>query len=231
LVINSVTIDWPLFIGESVRALQFTATLGLVLGVGATTVADILFLSFLKDLRISVEESSILKVVSQITWLGIALLLLADGLLYFGMPNLLAVPAHAAGLLLIAVIAANAIFLNLFVAPKLVRISFGEVKAPLVRDLLFVRRFAISLLAVSLVSWYSLFVVYFLGDVLYSLSDIATVYIGVVLVTLLLSWYYGKSIGKQKTRRTYRKTEPRTPQAERKSGKEGSPENEENQTT
>jgi len=172
LVASTSTLDWAFHVGEIMPILQFIVTLGLILGVGGTTIVDLLFFSFLKDLRISVEESSVIRTVTQVVWVGLAILLFSNSILYVGFPGLLANSAHRASIFVLAIILANAVFLNLLVAPNLVKISFKKTRERRPGELRFLRRFSFTLIAVSLVSWYALFVVYFLGNTSASLSSI-----------------------------------------------------------
>jgi hypothetical protein len=66
---------------------------GVVIGFGGAVVTDRLFFHFLRDLRISRQESVVLKYVSQIIWAGIALIFLTGTLLFIpSASELLAAP-------------------------------------------------------------------------------------------------------------------------------------------
>ncbi len=182
IVAYSSTFNWVGFVDLYIHPLQFIATLGMILGVGGTTIADILFFVFLKDLKISSDESTVLKTIGQVTWVGLALLVLASFALYATHPTLLLMSAaHKASVLLLLVILVNAVFLHLMVTPQLVHISFGGEHDHTSGELRFLRQFSFALLTVSIISWYTLFVVYFLGDTLPSLSSIVASY-GVLLL-------------------------------------------------
>lgn len=131
---------------------------GLALGLGAATLADIFFFKFIKDFRISHEEAAILNTLSQIIWLGLALLMLSGIGLYLANAEAL---NHSSKflvkLVVVGVILVNGMFLNLMIAPRLVQISFGGPHAHVPGELTRLRRIAFALGAISMTSWYSAF--------------------------------------------------------------------------
>src|SRR3989344_2423105 len=135
--------------------------LGVALGLGGATIADIFFFKFLKDFRISEWEAETMHTLSQIIWFALALLILTGLALYLPEAEELNRSAKfLVKMIVVAVIIVNGAFLNLLVAPKLVKISFHERHRHEAGELHHIRRIAFALGAVSIVSWYSAF---FLG--------------------------------------------------------------------
>lgn len=186
---------------QSSRPLIVMAYLaGLALGVGGATFSGVFFFKFLKDLKISHEEASILQTVSQVLWLGLGLVVIGGvGLL------LMAVTAGAissqllSAALVLGVVIVNGAFLNLKVTPHLVHISFGDDqhKNPQ-EELQRERRIAFALNAVSIVSWYFLLVLTAWTTLPFSLAVIILAY-GLVLIAAtvasqVLERYFGRQL-------------------------------------
>lgn len=147
--------------------------LGVVLGLGGATISDVLFFRFLKDLRISQFEANTLRSVSQVIWFGLAILIVSGlGLYLPHAAELGESPKLLVKMIVVAVIIVNGAFLNLFIAPRLVRISFwdGDPRPP--SEPKKIRRLAYALGAVSIVSWYSAFI---LGLMRSSPADFETI--------------------------------------------------------
>ena len=189
LTAYSTTFNWVGFFDSHAIMVRFIAVLGIILGVGGTTIVDLLFYKFLQHLKISVEESEILAFISQVVWMGLALLVLADTILYGTHPELLGLAVHQAGLCILGITLVNALFLNLLVTPQLVHISFGGVHDHTSGELRFLRQFSFALLSVSLVSWYALLAVYFWSEVPQSLSSIFAMYGLSLLLALVFTQF------------------------------------------
>lgn len=172
---------------------------GLALGVGGATLSDVFFVKFLKDLKISHEEASILQTVSQVLWLGLGLVVISGVGLYF----ITATAAYSsnqflAGAVAVAVIVVNGAFLNLKVTPHLVHISFGDDphKTPQ-EELQRERKVAFGLSAVSLVSWYSLLVLTAWTELPFSLPAILLAYIGLLIAAVAVSQVLERRFGRK----------------------------------
>lgn len=133
--------------------------LGLSLGLGAATMGDIFFFKFLKDLRISEREADTLRSVSQVVWFGLALLVISGvGIVLTDAELYLASAKFLTKMFVILVIILNGAFLNLYITPKLVHISFGDDHEHFSGELRHERGLAFASGAISVVSWYSAFV-------------------------------------------------------------------------
>ena len=131
----------------------------MAIGLGSATITDLFFFKFLKDYRISHEESDVLNMISQVIWFAIGLAVIT-GVGVF-LPNAQAYlenPKFILKVIVVGVIILNGALLNLYLAPKLLKITFHE--EPKHKDgvLVRARRLAFVLGPVSIVSWYSAFV-------------------------------------------------------------------------
>ena len=142
--------------------------LGVMLGLGGATIVDIFFFKFLKDFRISKWEADVMHILSQVIWFALALLALTGISLYLPEAEELNQSANfLVKMIIVAVIIINGALLNLLVAPKLVKISFSEKLEYQSRKLRHKRKIAFALGAVSIVSWYSVFI---LGMLIHKIS-------------------------------------------------------------
>ncbi len=124
------------------------------IGLGGATVSDILFFGFLRDGKISDKERETLRTLSRIIWTAITFIVITGIALY--LPATARLGASSKFLLkvvVVAVIIVNGSFLHFFIAPKLTQIAFTATGAH--RRL---RRIAFALGSISIVSWYSAFI-------------------------------------------------------------------------
>ena len=139
---------------------------GLVLGLGGATISDIMFFKFLRDLKISKFEKNVLHAFSQIIWLGLGILLFSGFSLYLPRAEEL---NHSSKFLVkalvVLIIIINGSFLNLFISPKLTSIPFKKSFLKLKSKNLFYRHLAVALGSISVVSWYTAFVLGMLKSV------------------------------------------------------------------
>jgi uncharacterized membrane protein len=161
---------------------------GVALGLGGATIADIFFFKFLRDFKISEWEADILHTLSQIIWFALAILLLSGaGLYVLDAAALSANVKFIAKMTAVLVIIANGALLNLLIAPKLVKISFGEAHAHMAGELRHIRKIAFALGAISLVSWYAAFLFGFLADVSLGATSLFGAYAGALALAVLAS--------------------------------------------
>lgn len=176
------------FLRNAHTSLALLHGLAVAVGVGSATITEVLFMRFLKDFRISEEEAGTLKAVSQFIWLALAIIMVSGAGLYLPeAARLLATPKFLAKMVIVGILIVNGAFLNLWIAPRLIRISFGERHEYMVGELRRTRRLAFALGAVSLASWYSVFVLGFLRSFPLSLPIILSIYIGVVASAIFMS--------------------------------------------
>ncbi|MFU8803209.1 MAG: hypothetical protein ACNA8W_05300 [Bradymonadaceae bacterium] len=158
--------------------------LGVVFGLGAATVTDVMFFKFLHNFRIVPREQELMATLSKIVWIGITLLLVSGVLLFLPRAEVFfASDRFLMKMTAVAVIIANGIVLNLWIQPRARRISFVEagehhVEEEELRERERVRRIAFSLGGISFISWYTAFA-------LAILNMIAVAYVWLLLIFLV----------------------------------------------
>lgn len=172
--------------------------LAIALGLGGATISNIMFFKFLKDLRISEFEADVLNTLSQIVWFALALFMITGLGLY--LPESAELDQSAGFLvkmIAVAVIILNGAFLNLMIAPNLVKISFGQSHKHEKGELRYIRKLAFALGAISLVSWYSVFVLGLLRTLTAGFLTILLFYLGLLAVAIMVSQFIEHSISKR----------------------------------
>lgn len=134
--------------------------LGAAVGLGSATISDVLFFKFLRDSKISELEAEVLGTLSQVIWLCLAILVITGiGLYLPDSARLNESPKFLVKMFIVAIIIVNGAFLNLWITPRLVKISFaGGFHAHEEGKLHYARRSAFALGAISIISWYSAFI-------------------------------------------------------------------------
>ena len=161
---------------------------GMALGLGGATIADIFLLRFLKHFRISETESEVLHLLSQFTWFALALIILSGVGLYLpAMEFFNQSPQFLAKMIIVLVIIINGALLNLLIAPRLVQISFGGSHPHEAGELHNLRKISFGLGAVSLSSWYTAFVLGMLSGVIWSLGALLLTYLAILATAVVLS--------------------------------------------
>jgi uncharacterized membrane protein len=155
--------------------------IGFVLGLGAATITDVLFFQFLKDNTISQEEKGTMDMLTNVIWVGLVILVVSGVALYLPEQVKHAVSSKfLLKMIVVAVIIVNGVLLNMFIAPYLRRLSF-EGTVPAKRF----RRFAFALGGVSIVSWYSAFLLGSLRSIPIVFSKALTWY-GILLLVVII---------------------------------------------
>ncbi len=171
--------------------------LGVAIGLGGATITDILFFKFLKDFRISEKEANVIHILSQIIWFALAILVLTG--IGFYLPEAEELNQSAKFLLkmvVVVVIIINGAFLNLLVAPKLVKISFDKEYGRGGRKLHRIRKIAFALGAISIVSWYSAFILGMLGKISFDFPFLLLIYLFLLIGAIIVSQFMEKFFSK-----------------------------------
>lgn len=144
-------------LGQYRRLVLSLHLVGTALGLGGALITDIFFFKFLKDYKISEGEADIMNTLSQVIWIGLGILVLSGiGIYLPEMARYNASPKFLVKAIVVGVIVINGLFLNLLIAPKLVKITF-ERKTHL-GSMHHIRRIAFALGAISMTSWVSAFI-------------------------------------------------------------------------
>lgn len=162
-------------IGRTDNLVLFFHILGIVLGLGGATVSDIFFFKFARDRRISEKEVKKLHLFSKIIWVGLAVLILSGLGLYLSHgDDLLKSPKFLTKMSVVGVIIVNGILLNILISPKLTKIF----------SLLRRRRLAFALGSISIVSWYSAFILGLLRSVPGTFWQLLSIYLILLAVAV-----------------------------------------------
>jgi hypothetical protein len=130
--------------------------LGVVLGLGGALILDVMIFHFLNNLKISSREAVIMHLISQMIIFGLILLIVSGAALTFTDPGTyLGNSRFLMKMTGVFVVTLNGILLNLFVVPKMEQISFREGETKENSGLI---RGAFVAGAVSMVSWFSVFI-------------------------------------------------------------------------
>lgn len=128
-------------------------------GLGSVVVTDTLFFQYLKDFKISIKEEETMRTISRLVWVIIGLLFITGLALYLTAPlDYLAKAKFIVKLVIFVVIVLNGVMLNIWITPVLRKISFGHVDKQPSRYLRIMRRIAFASGAISLISWFSVFI-------------------------------------------------------------------------
>lgn len=164
--------------------------LGVVVGMGGASIADVLFFDFLRDFRISRKEADVLRVLSRVILASLVLLLLSGAALYVADPARLSrSPAFLAKAAILVLLTANGMVMHVRVLPHLVELSFRKRLLPH-GSIARLHILAFALGAVSMTSWYAVFFLAMLKSYLPSwstASQIIGIYLMVVAAALLCS--------------------------------------------
>jgi hypothetical protein len=156
LVLRSLEVELvPLL----VDAREYSLTvhlLGVVLGLGGTTVVDVMFFHFLRNYKITPQEAVIMHLLSQMIILGLTLLIVSGfALFYTDQEGYLASGRFLMKMTAVLVATINGGFLNFYITPKMKQISFvGGDNMDQHKNF---KRIAFATGAISIVSWYSAF--------------------------------------------------------------------------
>lgn len=155
--------------------------IGFILGLGGATITDIFFFRFLKDQKISEEEKGTMDTLTNVIWVGLAVLIVSGLMLY--LPNQARLNISAKFLLkvvVVAVVTINGLLLNLSVAPRMRSFSFDETTPA--RHF---RRLAFALGAISITSWYMAFFLGSLRRIHVTFEHGLLIYLGIVVAAVI----------------------------------------------
>lgn len=159
----------------------------MVLGLGGATYSDILLIRFLKDFKISAKESDVIRTLSDAIWVGVGLAIISGiGLFIINAHELLMSSKFIAKCIIFTILVINGALLHLYLLPHLMKISFHETDKKGRRHIL-LRTAGFIAGPISLVSWYTVFVLGSFRKVPLSLPIILALYGGVLLIAIVCS--------------------------------------------
>jgi uncharacterized membrane protein len=164
LLLKPEIISYISSIHDYIRAFEF---ISLVLGIGIFTVLEITTFSFLRDFKITLKESLILKNISQVGWFVLFLFILNNFGVYLPekyLPNLnqnFSSTLFVIEIVIILIISINALINQTQVLPEIQKRSINPNVIP-VQHIKKLRLLAILQGIISLVLWYGLFYLNFM---------------------------------------------------------------------
>lgn len=174
------------FLQEYKTIIVILHALAAAVGLGAATLGDMFFLRFLKDFRISQHESDVLSMISQVIWAALAVIFVTGlGIFLSDVQMYSESVKFLVKVTIVLIITVNGAMLNLLVAPRLVQISFGEKHHHKKGELHRLRNMAFAFGPVSVVSWYTVFVLGLLKSVPFSYGVMMLLYAGLVAVGVI----------------------------------------------
>lgn len=168
--------------------------LGAALGVGGATVTDILFFKFLRDHKISRREADIMNSVSKIIWIALGLIIVSGIALYLPASERLNDSAKfMTKMIAVIVLVLNGIALNMIVAPRLVKIYFGDLDPIKKERTKIIRRLSFALGAISITSWYFVFILGSLRSFTLNFQEFMMIYLSLILLAILGSQLFERN--------------------------------------
>lgn len=167
-------------------------------GVGATTVTDVLFFKFLKDYKISAFEMDTMNTLSRVLWIAIFFLVATGvGFVYLGYPEIFENTKFVAKIFVVGVIILNGLILNFVISPRLTSISFGEPHHHLPGELHRTRRLAFASGSISIVSWYVAFLLGSVRSLPLTTPVILSIYLAILFVAISGSQIFEKKFSRR----------------------------------
>lgn len=168
----------------------------MVLGLGGATYSDLLLLHFLKDLKISKKEADIIRTMARVILLGIFLAFLSGLLLFLPeMERLLNTPKFLVKCVVFVILTFNGFFLHHLVLPRLVKFSFHH-DHYVVQNILHLRHVGFIMGAISLVSWYTVFLLGTFKNIPYGFWTLLGGYFFVLVVAITTALFVERSLGR-----------------------------------
>ncbi|MFB6212723.1 MAG: vitamin K epoxide reductase family protein [Candidatus Magasanikbacteria bacterium] len=184
---------------QETRAIWGVHLISVALGVGVSTVLVILFMRFLRDLRVSDWESHILRIVFDLGWLSLLVYIASGGLIYLpGLASGVISPLVFLKFVVLTFVVANSAVLHFILEPKLEKISSGKPHNHQEGELLEIHKASFGLGGTLLTSWYFLFFISILRTVPLGIFSMILVYISVLLFGLFISQIAEKHFRKAK---------------------------------
>jgi uncharacterized membrane protein len=155
------------------------------LGLGLSITLEVLFLRFLRDLRISIEESSVLNILRQMTWLSLGTMIVSNYAIFIMDSDLLSEsPKFLFKVLILFILVGTNLIYDLFISSKLIEIYSDEALKQHIADK-YLRAAPFFFAPVSLVSWFSIFMLEMTGDFDLSISQLGVLYISVLTISIM----------------------------------------------
>lgn len=169
----------------------------MAIGVGGATVTDVLFLKFLRNNNMSRQELIVMDTLSQVIWAALVGILVTGLVIFLPQASdLLENSKFLAKMSVVGVLIVNGVLLNVKIAPKM-HLIFSVNKDLNPVWLQRTRRLAFALGAISIVSWYSAFLLGSLRSIELSYFQLISIYISLLVFGLVGSQISERLFAKQ----------------------------------
>ena len=163
----------------------FAYSLAISIGLGLSLTLETLFLSFLKDTRISNEEAYTMHILRQMTWLALGTMVISNYALYLMDPSLMVTsPKFLVKIAILTILVITNLIYDLFISSKLVEICIDKTNLQHVADR-YLRNMPFIFGPMSLVSWFAIFILEMTGDFQLSILQLSFLYGSALLAAIL----------------------------------------------
>lgn len=164
----------------------FIYSLATSVGLGLALTLEVLFLRFLKDFRISNEESGVLHILRQMTWLGLGIMIVSNYALYLMDPSIMSTsPRFFIKIAILVILTLTSLIYDLFISSKLVDIYSDEINRQHVADK-YLRNAPFLFGPVALISWFAIFILEMTQDVGLSIFQLSFLYFMGLLTAIIV---------------------------------------------
>lgn len=195
------------FLGQYRELIILLHALSAAIGVGVTTVTDVLFFKYLGDFKISKLENDSMRTLSQVLWFALGLLVLTGIGLY--LPEVEALNQSSKFLVkvvVVLVITLNGLLLNLLISPKLHSMKFDGSEDKTIARSRMVRKLAFAAGGISIVSWYTVFILGSIRSIPVSFGNGLAIYGLMVLLAVAFGQVFERKM--RKRAKAYAATHP-----------------------
>ncbi|HSJ68899.1 MAG TPA: hypothetical protein VK921_14540 [Anditalea sp.] len=195
----SIYAQIPDFLEVLKNAREYTLTLhllGMVLGLGGTTIIDFMIFHFMRNFKISSQEAVLMHLISQIIIVGLIFLIISGVAIFLtDVEGYMASGRFMMKMTTLVVVIINGTVLNLYIAPYMEKISL---RAPdLNKDNTF-KKVSFAVGAISMVSWYSAFFLAMIKDLSYfDYSTLLIAYLLLLGTSIAVSQFFKFSMEKE----------------------------------
>jgi uncharacterized membrane protein len=169
-------------------------SLGIVVGFSSALITDILSFKFLKDFQIDEREDKNLLVLSQITWVAVGFIIISFFSSEIIKIDFLSQEVVGAGTTILLIIILNEVIFRGMIVPRLITYRLYSNSVNVVR-LIFLRKLALSLNLVSIISWLYLLAILIFGlkESFFFVDEIIGEYLLVSSVAIVILHIFLKS--------------------------------------
>lgn len=152
------------------------------IGLGTATISDVTFFKFMKDGKIDAHETPLLDMLTRIMWVALLGLIITGIMLYFSNPAVYSVSSKfIVKMFIVGIIALNGIFLTLYLHKRMLEINF------LTKRNRMVKRLGFASGALSIISWYVVFILGSIRSIPYSIETGLLFYLVLVIGAIFIS--------------------------------------------